>query len=162
MLKTILGLLWRGTPRRLRRWGVWLGNPRFAVTVGAVIVDRRGRVLLLNHVFRQGSGWGIPSGFLGRGEQPEEGLRRELREEVGLELESIEMVFARAHQQQRLVELIYRCRAPASSAAVQQAQSIEVKSAAWFELNRLPPKLPISQRRLIEEALSIEKRSGSS
>jgi hypothetical protein len=48
----------------VRRAGVWLTQPRFAVTAGAVVCDERGRVLLLKHVLRKGSGWGVPGGFL--------------------------------------------------------------------------------------------------
>ena len=74
MLKKVLGALWRHAPKSVRRWGVRLVEPRFTVTAGAVVVDERGRVLLLNHVFRVGSGWGIPGGFMEKGEQPEEAL----------------------------------------------------------------------------------------
>ncbi|MEP6912843.1 MAG: NUDIX hydrolase, partial [bacterium] len=63
-----------------------VSHPRFAVTAGAVITDNQGRVLLLKHRFRPGTGWGMPGGFMQEGEQPEEALRRDLREEVGLEV----------------------------------------------------------------------------
>ena len=88
MLKKLLGALWLRAPKSLRRWGVRLVEPRFTVTAGAVVQDEEGRVLLLHHRYRAGSGWGIPGGFLEKGEQPEEALRRELREEVGLEVDN--------------------------------------------------------------------------
>ena len=150
MWKKLLGTVWRGAPRSVRRWSVWLVEPRFTVTAGAVIEDERGRVLLLNHVFRKGSGWGIPGGFLSSGEQPEEALRRELREEAGLELEAAEVVFARTHRRPQQVEIIYRCRARAGE---EQAQSVEIKSACWFDLDQLPPELNGDQRWLIRRAL---------
>ncbi len=84
----MLGTLWRGSPKSVRRWGVWLAEPGFMVTVGAIIVNDDGRVMLLNHEFRTGSGWGIPGGFMEAGEQPLEALRRELREEIGVELDA--------------------------------------------------------------------------
>src|ERR1043165_6051075 len=104
MLKRLLASLWRGAPPFVRRAGVWLVQPRFAVTAGAGGCAgggggrllggapgrggaEGGRVLLLRHVLRKGSGWGIPGGFLRAGEQPEEAVCRELREETGLELE---------------------------------------------------------------------------
>ncbi len=91
MLKGLLAGLWRGAPRVVRRACVWVAQPRFTVTAGAVVCDEGGRVLLLRHVLRAGSGWGIPGGFLRAGEQPEEAVRREVREETGLELESVEI-----------------------------------------------------------------------
>src|SRR5436305_3816795 len=64
MLKRLLGALWRLSPKSLRRWSVALVEPRFMVTAGAVVTDDKGRVLMLEHRFRAGSGWGIPGGFL--------------------------------------------------------------------------------------------------
>jgi mutator protein MutT len=150
MLKKVLGALWRHSPKSVRRWGVRLVEPRFTVTAGAVILDERGRVLLLNHVFRVGSGWGIPGGFVEKGEQPEDALRRELREEIGLELEHAEIAFVRTLKKPAQVEIIFRCRARRGSG---NQQSIEIKSAEWFTLDSLPSKLPKDQCQLIERAL---------
>src|ERR1044072_6613233 len=74
MLKGVLGFLWRKAPKAVRRWGRRFTQLRFPVTAGAGIVNDEGRVLLLKHVSRPGSGWGIPGGFLEKGEQPEEAL----------------------------------------------------------------------------------------
>ena len=96
MLNDLLGAIWRRVPKRLRRWTVRVSHPRFAVTAGAVVTDARGRVLLLKHRFRPGSGWGMPGGFIEKDEQPEDALRRELREEVGLEIEHARLLTVRA------------------------------------------------------------------
>lgn len=124
-------------------------EPHFTVTAGAVVLDGRGRVLLLEHVFRMGSGWGIPGGFINRGEQPEDALRRELREEIGLELERIELAFVRTLKQPSQVEIIFRCT-PRGQAS---PQSLEIKHAAWFALDELPLGIERDQRRVIERAL---------
>jgi 8-oxo-dGTP diphosphatase len=150
MLKKLLGALWRHAPKRLRRWGVRLVEPRFTVTAGAVVTDERGRVLLLNHVFRVGSGWGIPGGFMEKGEQPEEALRRELREEIGLELERAEIAFVRTLRRPTQVEIIFRCR----PRGAHREESFEIKSAKWFAPDSLPPGLSRDQRDLIKRVLS--------
>lgn len=149
MLRTLLGAVWRNSPRGVRRWGVWLVEPRFTVTAGAVVLDASGRVLLLKHVFRNGNGWGIPGGFLEKGEQPEDALRRELREEAGLELERAEIAFARTLKRPRQVEIIFLCHAKDEA----HAQSMEIRSAEWFERDRLATVLSEDQQRLIERAL---------
>lgn len=159
MWQKALGALWRGSPRRVRRWGVWLTQPRFAVTAGGVVTDERGRVLLLHHVFRRGSRWGIPGGFLTKGEQPEDAIRRELREETGMRLEEVEFAYARTLRRPRQVEIIFRCRAH-STALPQPVSSVEVDDARWFELEGLPPGLAPDQRRLIERALRGEANGG--
>jgi ADP-ribose pyrophosphatase YjhB (NUDIX family) len=152
MLKKILGTLWRGAPRRVRRWGVWLAEPRFMVTVGAVVMDEGGRVLLLQHEFRMGSGWGIPGGFMEQGEQPVEALRRELREEIGVELAAAELISVRTLRRPQQVEIHFRCRLREGANA--QPQSMEINRAGWFEANALPPELSRDQRRIIADALA--------
>ena len=148
MLQGFLGAVFRRTPKTLRRLFSRLMNPRFLVSAAAVVTDDRGRVLLLKHVFRDGSGWGIPGGFLQAGEQPEEALRRELREEVGLELESVEIAFVRTMRGTPQIEIVFRAR-PRGEA---QPQSVEVERAAWFPLRALPEALGEDQRRLIDRA----------
>ena len=150
MWRDLLGSLWRGAPRGARVWGVWLANAHFTVTVGAVARDTAGRVLLFNHVFRKGSGWGIPGGFMKQGEQPDEALRRELCEESGLELSEVELAFVRTHARPRQLEIIFRCRV--SEGAVPSLNS-EIRGVEWYEPDKLPPELSRDQRRLIKRAL---------
>ncbi|MGI9105893.1 MAG: NUDIX hydrolase [Pyrinomonadaceae bacterium] len=151
MWKKLLGTLWRGSPKRLQRWGVWLLEPRFMVTVSAVVVDEHGRVMLLQHEFRTGSGWGIPGGFLEQGEQPLDGLRRELREEIGVEVEAAEILGVRTLKRPQQVEIHFRCRMRASQSA--EPQSIEINRVKWFTPDALPPELSQDQHRIIKHAL---------
>jgi len=153
----LLSSVWRRLPKRVRRWGVLLTEARFTVTTGAVIVDEQSRVLLLQHRFRAGSGWGIPGGFMRAGEQPEAALRRELREELGAELENLELSFVHALESYQQVELIFRCRIRGEVFP----QAVEVQRAAWFAMNELPAGLSAGQRALIARALySSESQRG--
>ena len=157
MLKSLLARVWRGSPRFVRRAGVWLTQPRFTVTAGAVVSDEAGRVLLLRHVLRQGSGWGVPGGFLNPGEQPEEAVRRELREETGLELDSVELVLVRTLAHVHQVEVIFRCRMRAAALEGLE-KGFEIDRAEWFARDALPPGLGADQRRLIDRALAVNAR----
>jgi NAD+ diphosphatase len=60
-------------------------NP--AAAVGGVLVDDDGRLVVLVRGREPGKGcWDLPGGFVDPGETAEEALRREVREEVGLEV----------------------------------------------------------------------------
>lgn len=153
MLKDFLGAVWRRIPGRARRRLVRLGQRRFTVTAGALVFDDAGRILLLEHVFRPDSGWGIPGGFLSPREQPEDGLRRELREEVGLELDGLEFLFARTLRRPRQVEIYFR----AKPIGVPRPCSFEIKRAEWFALDALPGELSKDQRRLIQRVVALDR-----
>ena len=158
MPKNLLAGLWRGAPSWVRRAGVLLTQARFTVTAAVVATDDAGRVLLLKHVFRTGSGWGVPGGFLEAGEQPDEAARRELREEAGIELEDLRLVHARTLRRPRQVETLFAARVANPSAA--RAASGEVSRAEWFAPDRLPDGLPNDQRRQIARALKSRAPGG--
>ncbi len=153
MLKRLVATVWLGAPGFVRRAGVWLAEPRFTVTAGVVVLDERGRVLLLRHTLRKGSGWGIPGGFIARGEQPDDAVRREVREETGLALAGVELAFVRTLASVQQVEVIFRAEMKAS-ALEGLRKNFEIDRAQWFALDALPEDASPDQRRIIERALA--------
>ena len=127
-------------------------HTRFTVTAGAVIFNDQKQVLLLKHRFRAGSGWGLPGGFLEQGEQLIDALRRELREEIGLELEDVRVFAARSFKEPKQVEVLFRARANANVRPL----TMEVERAEWFSIDSLPEGLPRDQRVYVERAAQTE------
>lgn len=150
MLENVSAKLWRLLPAQLRRWSMRAIHTRFTVTAGAIVFNDAGHVLLLKHRFRAGSGWGLPGGFLEAGEQPLDALRRELREEIGMEIKDVEVFAARSFRKPRQVEVLFRCRANGSP----QPQDMEIERAEWFSVNSLPQGLPKDQKLFIERAVA--------
>jgi len=153
MLNDLLGAIWRRAPKALRRWTVRLSHPRFAVTAGAIVTDGRGRVLLLKHRFRPGSGWGLPGGFIEQGEQPGEALRRELREEIGLEVAELKLFAVRAFRTPKQVEIVFIGQAMSAIGSPDEL-SFEIQEAVWFLPGEFPKELPPDQTELIKRALN--------
>jgi 8-oxo-dGTP diphosphatase len=150
MFKDLLGAIWRRIPKPVRRWSMRLTNTRFTVTAAGLVFNDRGEILLLKHLFRPGSGWGLPGGFIEAGEQPREALLRELREETGLELEQIEIFETRAFKRPKQIEIVFRCYAAGEA----RPQSMEVDRAVWFPPSSLPEGLPADQQELIKRAVT--------
>lgn len=71
------------------RWRRWRKAPISGVSV--VITNLTGDVLLLKHSYGADV-WSLPGGGLRRGEDPLEAARREVREELGMELARIEPI----------------------------------------------------------------------
>ncbi len=152
MFIKFLGGVWRRLPGVMRSNLVRTGQSRFTVTAAAMIFDDLDRILLLDHVFRPDGGWGIPGGFLNKGEQPEGALRRELREEIGIEVENVRWLFARTLNKPRQIEIYFR----ATAMGKPEPCSFEIREAGWFSIDELPPDLSIDQRRLIQRALQSQ------
>lgn len=148
MLSDLLGALWRAVPKRLKRWTMRAAQAQFAVTAGAIITNDEGRVLLLKHRFRPSPGWGVPGGFIEEGEQPEAALRRELREEVELEVTDVRLFATRTFSEPRQIEIVFTARASEDT----ERLNFEIQRAAWFSLDELPPELPTDQAELIKRA----------
>lgn len=92
----------------------------------------------------------MPGGFLEAGEQPEEALRRELREEVGLEIEKLKLFVTRTFQRPKQVEIVFTARAIGRPDQL----SFEIQKTAWFSPDDLPIELPADQAQLIKRALN--------
>ncbi len=145
MLKKIVEVLWKKSPQILRYKVIRITQKKFTVSVGAIISDKRGKILLLNHIFRSASGWGIPGGFIEPGEQPAAALKRELREETGLELRNIKMLQVRTIGTH--IEILFRAEADGEA----KSNNFEIKNAEWFELEEMPEEMDKVQKKQIKE-----------
>ena len=147
MLIEILGKIWKILPKSGRRWLTRRAQTSFTVSAAGVITNECGEVLLLNHVLRPVSGWGLPGGFMNAGEQPEEAFRREIREETGLELSDV--ILTRIRTLQRHIEIIFVAKG-IGEATVKSREIIELD---WFDLDNMPGEMSLDQQFLILKIL---------
>ena len=147
MLIRTFGKIWKILPSWIRTYLTRLAQPIFTVSVAGIITNDDGQVLLLNHVLRPVSGWGVPGGFIDFGEQPEAALRREIREETGLALTDISLY--RIRTLSRHVEILFTAKA-SGEAMVKSREIIELD---WFEPDGVPAEMNVDQQFLIRKVL---------
>jgi ADP-ribose pyrophosphatase YjhB (NUDIX family) len=80
---------------------------RHSVSVTGVIADDRGRALLIQR--RDNHRWEPPGGVLELGETIHDGLRREVREETGLDIEPIALTGVYKNMNRAIIALVFRC-----------------------------------------------------
>ena len=114
--------------------------------VAALLTDAAGRLLLLRRAQEPGRGrLGLPGGFVDLGESAEEALRREIREEVGLEISELAyfLTFPNEYPYQGLVtpvlDLFYRGRLEtfADARAVSEVQELVVLDPGEVDLAQM-------------------------
>ncbi|GAB4277966.1 MAG: hypothetical protein Kow0080_29310 [Candidatus Promineifilaceae bacterium] len=138
----------------LMRVAIFILIPRHQVGTAIVLLDDKNRVLLLKHVFHPGYPWGIPGGWLNRGEDPETAVVREILEETGLEARVSRLLHVQQNDTPRHLEVIYQ----GVVVGGQLKLSAEIEEAGWFGLDELPP-MPSISRRFIETAVQHNKQA---
>ena len=106
-------------------------TPRHSVSVAAVITDDHGRALLIQR--RDNHHWEPPGGVLELGESIEDGLRREVREETGLDVEPLTLTGVYKNMTRAIVALVFRCTATGGQLTVNG----EVTAFRWATDNQI-------------------------
>ncbi len=150
LLTAAVKKLWQILPNGVRYRMVRITQPKFTASAAAVILNDKDQVLVLNHVLRPYSGWGLPGGFLDAGEQPRDAIRREIFEEVGIELN--DLVMFRVRVVSRHIEMLFKARAVGEPAV----KSREITEVKWFAFDDLPADMSLAQKTIIARVLRDE------
>lgn len=128
--------------------GGTMPQPTFRIGVFAII-EQDGRYLLAR---RSDIGWwNLPGGGLEYDETVEEGVAREVREEIGVAIEIVRMVGVYSKPRKREVVLTFLCHL--ADPAATPGTSDEVSEVAWFLPAEFPANLLPKHRQRLDDAL---------
>lgn len=117
-------------------------NP--AVAGAAIILDDQGRALLIRRAKEPSKGkLGLAGGFIDVGETAEEGVRREVREEVNLELEPLQFLcsFPNHYFYQEVTYPVLDLFFVARARERHRAQALDaVESFDWYDVSQVSPE----------------------
>lgn len=121
-------------------------QPRFTAGVVGVVLNARGEVLLVEHVFHPQHPWGLPGGWLGRGESPAQALKRELREETGIRVAIVcPLLVENGYYSHAHLDMAFLCRAESDVCSL----SSELLDYRWASLDDVPPMMPFHQAAIL-------------
>ena len=118
-------------------------NPTHLVSVAGLVTNDRGEILLVNSPWR---GWEYPGGLIEPGETFEQALRREIREEAGVEIEILRFVGICKNVEKDIVNIDFACRYVSGELTTSE-ESTEV---IWAEPEKAMEMItfPLTKKRL--------------
>ncbi|MDT0676903.1 NUDIX hydrolase [Autumnicola musiva] len=136
-----------------------MGKHDIAITVDSVVlcnVNDLFKVLLIQRKKDPFKGeWALPGGFIEEGEELEEAAKRELKEETGVEVNSLEQINAFGKPGRdprgRMISIAFLCRIYCEEDLKPGDDASEAK---WFELDKLP-ELAFDHNEIISTARKL-------
>jgi len=128
-------------------------------TVGALIVDDKGEILLVRS-YKWGRKYIVPGGHIELGERSEAAIKREVKEEVGLEVEPVKLLLVQEAiypayyiKHEHYIFLDYLCRTHESKV---ELDGDEIQEHIWMlPRDALQLDLEIFTRNLIQAYMKL-------
>jgi len=148
--QTLLLAGYKRLPQAARTFLVRRVTPSFHVGSICVVERADGHILLVRQSYRRG-GWGFPGGLLRRREEPAAAARRELREELGIDVELVGLPVVVIETAKRRIDVVFNARLAKGSAQPERTEhSPEITDVGWFPPDGLPSLLPEATDALIQ------------
>lgn len=148
--QTVLLAGYKRLPAVVRTFVIRRATPLFHVGAICVVERADGHLLLVRQSYRRG-GWGFPGGLLRRREEPADAARRELQEELGIDVDLQGLPVVVIDPSMRRVDVIFNARLADGSADPEgTTHSPEITAAEWFAPDSLPSLLPEATAALVQ------------
>jgi ADP-ribose pyrophosphatase YjhB (NUDIX family) len=125
--------------------------------VKVMVFNPRGELVLIRNSYGRSDLFVLPGGGIRPFEQPAKAAVREIREEIGLDLDQLTLVSTHVSTTEGKRDMIYLYKATATG--LPQVGGVEVAEVGFFELDRVPPTTSSATRRRIAEYRGIAPAS---
>ncbi|MDQ3014684.1 MAG: NUDIX domain-containing protein [bacterium] len=137
---------------KLRRLYWRIARPQ---TIGAraIIVNDQGAILLVKHKY--GKGWFLPGGKVKKNEDPEAGMKRELKEELGItsvQINEVLGIYTNVQEYKKDTITVYVVK----QFTYIDKSHFEIESKGFFASDNLPEGTSPGTKRRIQEHLKQE------
>lgn len=123
-------------------------TPKHSVSVAGIVVRDDGRILAIQR--RDNQHWEPPGGVLELDETFEEGVRREVREETGVDVDVERLTGVYKNMSRGVVALVFRCR-PFGAAV---ASTDEAKRIDWLTVDEITSSMTEAYAVRVTDALA--------
>jgi 8-oxo-dGTP pyrophosphatase MutT (NUDIX family) len=129
----------------------WLAITRATRSGAKCVLVNNGEVLLVRHTYGDRKRWELPGGGLRRGEDPLRAMRRELHEELGVDVGELRPLGTRTYRAYGHASEVSYFHATLPSREI-TVDAVELAVAEWFDPRALPRPLGQHLAEIIERA----------
>ena len=120
-----------------------------------IIIKNNNEILLLKRTYGK-KAWTLPGGGISKNETPEDAVRRELKEEVGINLINITQHGSFQHEGKDIKDLVYVFSADVQNNTL-NINNYEIQEAKWFNIEELKDKIAEWQTPILKKCLESAK-----
>ena len=147
--------IWKHLPFWLQGILSRIIRPSFQVFAAAVIFDDGRKILLEKLTYQEIYSWGLPGGNVNYGEEPDDAVIREVKEELGFDIKIKKLLTAKNAESKHILGLFYWCEITGGSFS----PTLEVSEIKYFPLDDLPDVRPSDLMLLKQLSESVHSSS---
>jgi len=156
---TLLEKKWKKIIKEIERFTNKMGDKKIGVGFGVMMINEEGKVLLgkrhedpnkADSEFRLSNCWTMPGGKLKYGENFEQGAKREVLEETGIELINSNVICLNCDLNEHAHFITIGLFSKNFKGNPQVLEPDEITEWAWFNLDNLPENLYFPSEKILE------------
>lgn len=154
LIRKILFSTYKVLPVNIRYFISQLFTDKFSVGMVAFVI-KNNEILLLKHSYQ--NSWGLPGGWMQKGEELTQTMEREIQEELNILAKVVDIFEIKSVLKRPIIDVAVVCHYV--SGKIKEDQ-VEVEKATFFPIDALPDNIISTHRPYLERYLKHFKAKG--